>query len=315
MTVFLAQHYVAGGTGTRYAFDGWSNGEMSNRTTLLLNGPESVNAVWSKQYYLTGLAPYGSTSGSGWYNANSIASISLSTLVVPVNSTSRLAFLGWSNGGLTPNATAVVSEPTTVNALFGRQYLVTLAPEDSNGQNITSVGYYGISGQRSNSSAVFVFANRTYNVEYIYYKNVSIETNYQFSADSPQVIAFKTPTYNVAIQTQSVFGTPVNASLNITFKNGTNIGLYSGERGSLSFDDVPYGYVSGYADYLGFKESINLNNGASSYLTFFTASVVIYIVLGIALIVGISVVVAYYEKRREGRRAVRSKPGRRAGGR
>ena len=232
-----------------------------------------------------------------------------------MNSTSRLAFLGWSNGGLTPNATAVVSEPTTVNALFGRQYLVTLAPEDSNGQNITSVGYYGISGQRSNSSAVFVFANRTYNVEYIYYKNVSIETNYQFSADSPQVIAFKTPTYNVAIQTQSVFGTPVNASLNITFKNGTNIGLYSGERGSLSFDDVPYGYVSGYADYLGFKESINLNNGASSYLTFFTASVVIYIVLGIALIVGISVVVAYYEKRREGRRAVRSKPGRRAGGR
>lgn len=307
VAVYLPQNYVGGGYGTRLAFVGWSNGDLSNKTTLYLNGPESVSASWSKQYYLVVQSPYGKTGGGGWYNANSTANISVDTFAVQVNGSSRFAFEGWSNGDLTQNARVVVGAPTTVNAVFGMQYLVELAPMDSSGRNISDVGYYGISGQRTDSGSVFVFANRTYNIEYIYFKNVTIDTNYRFAVASPSLVAFRTPVYDVAIQTQSVFGTPVNASLNITFRNGTSLGLYSGEQGSLNFDDVPYGDVTGYANYLGLRESVNLSNGNNAYLTFLTASVVLYIVAGIVLIVAVSGIVAYYERKRMGAGASRDR--------
>jgi hypothetical protein len=306
--VYLQQNYVGAGPGSRFAFKGWSNGNVTNKTAFYLDSPESVSAIWGKQYYLDAKTPYGRTSGSGWYNSNSTANISLDTPIVPINNSARLAFSGWSNSNPSQSIRVFVSAPTTVNAIFGKQYLVTFAPEDSSGRNISSVGYYGISGQTTNSSSVFVFADRTYNIEYIYYKNVTIATNYRFETDSPELVAFKTPVYDVAIQTQSVFGTPVNASLNIAFDNGTKLSLYSGVQGSLNFDDVPYGYVSGYAEYLGFRENINTNNGNNSYLTFFTASVVIYIIVGIVLIFSVSMAVTYYERKRMNRGASKDKP-------
>ena len=298
VVVYIKQNYISAGPGSRFAFEGWSNGDEANKTTLYLDAPKSVGALWNEQYYLDAETPYGRTSGSGWYNANSTVKISLDTLVVPINSSARLAFSGWSNGNLSQSANVFVDAPIAINASFGKQYLVSFAPEDASGRNISGVGHYGISGQTTNSSSVFVFANRTYNIEYIYFKNVTIATNYRFETDSPERVAFKTPVYDIAIQTQSVFGTPVNASLNITFDNGTNLSLYSGRQGSLSLEDVPYGYVSGYADYLGFRESINADNGNNSYLTFFTASVVAYIISGIALIVAVSMIVAYIERKR-----------------
>ena len=298
--VHLRQNYVGIRPGSRFAFEGWSNGDTANKTSLYMDTPENIGALWGRQYYLGVKTPYGRASGSGWYNANSAVNISLDTMIVPINGSARLAFSGWSNGNLSQSARVFVNAPTAVNATFGKQYLVTFVPEDSGGRNISGVRYYGISGQTANSSSVFVFANRTYNIEYIYYKNVTIATNYRFETNSPERVAFKTPVYDIAIQTQSVFGTPVNASLNITFDNGTKLSLYSGGQGSLNLVDVPYGHVSGYADYLGFRESINTANGNNSYLTFFTASVVAYIIAGIALIVAISVIVAYLERKRGG---------------
>lgn len=299
-TVYLPQNYVGNGPGSRFAFEGWSNRNPLNSSSIRLNAPENISAVWSKQYYITVQTPYGNATGSNWYNANSTADISLTTLVVPINGSSRLAFSGWSNGELSPSNSFVVSSPTTVTALFGKEYLVSLVPEDSDGQNISAVKSYGISGQAVNSSSVFLFANKTYNVQYIYYKNVTIAMNYRFAAYSPQVVAFKTPVYNIAIQTQSVFGTPVNASLNLTFRNGSSLNTYSGTGGTLNFADVPYGYISGYADYLGLKENINTSNGNSAYLTFFTATIILYIIGGIVFIILVSRIVIYYERRRDG---------------
>lgn len=195
--------------------------------------------------------------------------------------------------------------PINISAIFNRQYLVQLAPQNSNGQNLTSVAYYNISGQTIDSNSTFLFTNKNYNIQYIHYKGVNISTNHEFTVDSPMLLEFRTPVYNIVVDTQSVFGTPVNASVNLTFKNNTHVTLHSGNNGTTSFENVPYGYVSGYADYFGIKENVNLQNGDSAYLTFLTGSLILYATIGILFIVAVAWLVEHYEKRRkpQGRRS------------
>ena len=244
-------------------------------------------------------AQYGGATGSGWYLAGSIVNISAETPTVPINQSSRFEFYGWSDGETPLTTEVTVYSPLNITALFGKQYLVSLVPENSNGQGISPVGYYNISGQQTDSNSIYLFSGKTYNIEYIYYKNVTIATDYHFTPSAPTTISFKTPVYDVAIQTQSIFGSTVNASLNITFKNNTHLMLYSGNTGTQNFQNVPYGYVSGYANYLGLRESINLADGEDSYLTFITTSLVAYIVAGILLIIAVARIAVYYERKRE----------------
>ncbi len=298
VTISINSKIITTGAGSRVVFAGWSNNASSNSTTIYLDGPKSVHAIWRRQYYLNATSVYGSTKGSGWYDANSTVNVSLSTTVVPVNQTQQLAFRQWSNGNLTSNIRVVVRSPVSISAVFETQYLVRLVPENSNGENLSNVGYYNISSRRVNSDRVFVFPDTVYNIQYFYYKGVIVVTNYRFNVKEPTTLNFKTPVYDIVINTQSVFGTPVNASLNITFKNNTNIKTYSGDSGNTTFHNVPYGYVTGYAQYFGLKQSVNLAYGVNSYLTFMTASLVALIVGGIAIIVAVAKITAYYESRR-----------------
>ncbi len=298
VTVAINSNIITTGVGSRVVFDGWSNNVSSNTTVINLDGPKSVYAIWRKEYYVNATTAYGGTTGSGWYNSNSTANVLLLTTFVPINQTQRLGFKQWSNGYSANSISFVVKSPISVSALFAKQYLVTLDPENSNGQNLTDVGYYNVSSERVNSNSLFAFPNTIYNIEYFYYKGIVVTTNYKFDVNSPSALKFKTPVYDISISTQSVFGTPVNASLNITFKNSTNIKTYSGNGGSAQFLNVPYGYVTGYAQYFGLKQSVNLAYGTNSYLTFLTASLIALIVGGIVLIVAVAQVTSYYQRRR-----------------
>jgi hypothetical protein len=297
-TVYLAANIVAIAPGKREVFTGWSDGEPTNETTLIMDGPRNVSALWKTQYYLNVASPYGNASGGGWYDANSVADISLSGLTVPINQTSRYAFYNWSNGNVLNRTAILVNSPIIVNANFEKQYLVSFEPEDSNGDEIGPIGYYNVSSKIVNGSTFFAFANKRYNIEYIYYKGVPLTTNYHFGVDAPTNLQFKTPVYDIAIQTMSVFGTPVNARINLTFKNNTKLDFISNSTGLNKFYDVPYGYASGYADYLGFRESIDISNGSGSYLTFLTNSLVFYIIGGILFIAAVAWITVYYERRK-----------------
>lgn len=296
-TLSINSNIIMTGPSTRAVFVGWSSNATSNSISVYLDGPKEVHAVWKIQYYLNATSQYGNATGSGWYYANSSATVSLQKTFVPINQTERLAFNGWSNGGLDNTINVTVGSPLAISAIFDKQYLVTFVPEDSNGNVISGVGYFNVSGKESGSNHVFLFPNFVYNIEYVYYKGTIVTANHKFSIDSPTTVAFKVPVYDIVVETRSVFSTPVNASLNITFKNRTNINTYSGSAGSWNFKDVPYGYVTGYAEYFGTRQSINLEYGANSYLTFLTASLIGLIVFGIALIVAIAKVTAYYENK------------------
>ncbi|MGI0100694.1 MAG: hypothetical protein ACREBH_03195 [Candidatus Micrarchaeaceae archaeon] len=297
----ISQNVVYIDNYTREVFSGWSNNASSGKAYIYLDGPMPIRARWTRQYYLNVSTPYGNATGSGWYGANSIANVSINEVTIPVNQTSRIAFKSWNNGYSSNSISVIVDGPAKLEAIFGSQYLVTLAPENSQGQGIGGVEYYNVSGMKVNSS-IFAFANTTYNIEYIYYKNTTITTDTRFAVNSPQTFRFKAPIYNFSIYTQSVFGTPVNASVNITFKNNTRVEAHTGSGGHLTFNNVPYGYVTGYAQYIGVRQSINLSNGVDSYITFFTVSLVAVIVGGMLLIVGVAKITAEYERRKRRRR-------------
>ena len=66
--------------GVKSIFVGWrgdATGE-SPRIEVLMNGPKNVEAVWKTQYYVKVVSEYGSVSGEGWYDAGSIATITVS---------------------------------------------------------------------------------------------------------------------------------------------------------------------------------------------------------------------------------------------
>lgn len=276
VTLYLSQNIIAIGSGSRVVFNHWSNNVSVNKTTIYLSMPESLHPVWNTQYYINATTPYGSVTGVGWYNANSIAAISLTRLIVPVNNSERFAFQGWSNGNPASNIQILVSSPITISALFKMQYLVTFLPENYGGQKISNVDYYNVSSSTVNSSA-FVFSNKTYNIEYLHYKGVNVTVNHHFEVDTPATVAFEAPVYNITIYTQSVFGTPVNASVNITFKNNTVLHTHTGSSGILRFYNVPLGYASGYAQYFGVRQSINLAYETGIDITFVDQSLVAFI--------------------------------------
>ena len=297
--VSISSNIINTAPGSRVVFAGWSNKAASNKTSVYLDAPKALRADWGQQYYLNATTQHGNATGSGWYNSGSIASVTLSMPIVPVNGTARFAFRQWSNGYTTPTFNIPVSSPLTLNAIYDRQYLVTFVPEDTYGQNLSDVNYYNVSSQQTTNSSLFVFPFTVYNIEYIYYKGLPVTVDHTFTISGPTHLTFKAPVYNVAIKAQSIFGTPVNASLNITFKNNTNVITSLGNNGTKDFYDVPYGYVTGYAEYFGLRQSTNLAYGTDSDLTFFTASLVAFILFGVVLIVAVAKITERYESRRK----------------
>jgi hypothetical protein len=275
-------------------FAGWSDGMQTNSTTVVMNAPKNMTVLWSTQYFVNVTSRYANTTGTGWYNRNSTANVSLNESSVKTGNESRLAFLEWSNDNANTSMQIVVDRPMALNAQFAQQYLVRLVVEDAYGTAINGVAYYNISSRRTSNSSVFVFSGKRYNVEYIYYKNTVITTDYALDVSSPETVSIKAPVYDVVVSARSMFGTPVNATVNATFKNGTVVLLNTGTDGVLMLHDVPYGYVMGDAKYFGLTEDISLSEGADASLTFVTPSLVIAILVGIAIIVLVSRISIHY---------------------
>jgi len=92
---------VGGSDGSRLVFTGWSvdGDNPGSAGGVQMNVPHTVTAVYKQQYYLTVVSDQGLTSGSGWYDAGSYASISVST---PSSSSYGVSvvFNGWQGSGV-----------------------------------------------------------------------------------------------------------------------------------------------------------------------------------------------------------------------
>ena len=130
-------------TGVRYVFVDWQ-GDYSGTSSsgqVTMNASKTVTAVYKTQYLLTVKSQFGSTTGSGWYDANSNTTVALNPTTYDLASGVRATFTGWSGDINTQSNTAqlTVNGPKTINANFKTQYLLTV--NSAYGQT-TGSGWY-----------------------------------------------------------------------------------------------------------------------------------------------------------------------------
>ncbi|MDE1810763.1 MAG: hypothetical protein KGH66_01860 [Candidatus Micrarchaeota archaeon] len=273
------------GYGRRVVFDHWSSGGTAPELRLVAAMPTDVMLYWDTQYMVNATTAYGNTTGSGWYDANSTARITLGTEFVPIGNGTRLGFKEWSNGNSTRNITISAGGPTFISAIYGRQYMVVPVAQDAYGDRLQGSVYYNISGALVGANGTYLFANQSYNIQYIDYKGAQVLVNRAIAPATSGMLYFNTQVFNVNITARSLVGTPLNASVELSFKNGSAYKGYAGSTGRLSFSQVPYGYVNGTAKYFGVAEGVSAQGGQNVYLSFFTPLVIAIVIAGILIIV------------------------------
>jgi len=107
------------GTGTRYVFASWSDGDTSVSRTISRGGVYTAN--YTTQHQLLIESAHGEPEGEGWYEAGSTTTISV------VSSEGRIirqVFTGWSGdfSGDKPTAQLIMNSPKTITANWRTDY-------------------------------------------------------------------------------------------------------------------------------------------------------------------------------------------------
>ena len=173
-TASLASGTVAGTTGTQYVFSGWSgaaSGTGLTSSSILMNGPKAVTALWTTQYFLTATSAHGTvttSNPSGWYNAGTSATATLASATAPGATGVQYAFTDWgtdaSGSALTSNA-ITMNAPKTATVNWQTQYNLTFTQSgvgtDYTGNLVTVNGNnYDLNGYSTwaNQNAVYTFS-------------------------------------------------------------------------------------------------------------------------------------------------------------
>lgn len=286
---------------TRAVFTGWSgfglgfyNGSK-NTVQLLLTANITETANWKLQYLVNVSSPYGKASGSGWYNASS-------TLYYNITSTSFthvgqvFRFARWSNGDARPSNSSSVNAPLNLTAIW--QYTVKLQGLDAYGQAI-GVSYFLINGKEYNSTPS-LGTNETSYITGAYYKGVLLPLSITVTPNSQSDISIPLQVYNLNLSTTGLLGVPINASVSLTFKNGTKTRVYSGSAGRVNLYNVPFGVANATISYFGVQESRQLSYGVTSTATFISFDNMVEFITLVLIAV-------YFLNRREKRREAKEK--------
>jgi hypothetical protein len=281
--VSLDENTVMLGAGKRVVFTGWSNGELSNNFNFVVLSPSNITAQWSMQYMVNGTTPYGNVIGNGWYNANSTATLSLSSPVVNATPTARTAFERWSNGDSNSPLEIKVGSPLLLSAMYSRQYLVNLEGEDAYGKGL-NISQFVVNGNNT-GAGIFAYPDKVYTVDNAYYKGVWLKSNDTISnVTRSYTNKVALPVYNITIGAYDYLDVPLNTTLNITFWNRTTLNTHLGPTGRIVIKDVPYGYAYGYESFLGELQSVNIAYGGTSTPTFLTPLITASILISIIII-------------------------------
>ena len=118
---------------TRVVFRGWSGDYLSKdaQISLVMDGPKHISAQYVTQYLLTVVSPVGNPQGSGWYDAGSSATFSVTSPATD----GVMGMLGgkhifdrWSGGSnaATTTASVMVDGPKTVTAEWRADYTMPI---------------------------------------------------------------------------------------------------------------------------------------------------------------------------------------------
>jgi uncharacterized repeat protein (TIGR02543 family) len=108
----------AGATGVQYVISAWTGDSTATTAsvTLTMDGPKTVTAQWTTQYYLTVISVRGTPTGQGWFDAGTQATFSVTSPVTEDGT--EYAFTGWSGDSTDSgkSATVLMDAPKTVEA-------------------------------------------------------------------------------------------------------------------------------------------------------------------------------------------------------
>ncbi len=245
---------------SRLKFKSWSNGINNANFSVKANGPLSMRALWSKQYFVSVSSEFGGINGSGWHDANTSIRLSIKNPYINMSSGRRKSFYSWSNNDTNSTITLNVTSPIKIYAEYANQSLINASGIDAYGNKIP-ISYFYIGGKRTNSTS-FVFDNIPYLITGAYYKGTLVGTSQKLYVSSPGQIQISLPVYNAVVRATDIFGIPMNVSLSIRFSNGSTENIYSGRNGTIVIPDVPYGYANVSAYYSGFRFNTEAYEGS-----------------------------------------------------
>jgi hypothetical protein len=133
---------VSGGPGTQYIFTQWTgdaSGSGSTSNPITMNAPKTGTANWKTQYELVCSSPYGTVTGSGWYDSGTSATCSVSPTTVSGGSGTQYIFTQWtgdtSGSGSTSNP-ITMNAPKTGTASWKTQFELTVESSPISGINV-----------------------------------------------------------------------------------------------------------------------------------------------------------------------------------
>ncbi|MGC8671342.1 MAG: hypothetical protein ACP5TJ_00400 [Candidatus Micrarchaeia archaeon] len=277
----ILNNAVYSGNSTRFVFEHWTNGNTKPSGIFVATQPLYVSAVYEKEFFVNITSQYGNVTGSGWLAQGSNDTVNVVEPYISVSAGERIAFVAWSNGSTKSSFEMLVEKPISLQAYFAKEYRVSLLAKDASGKNI-SVENYVVSGKSVNNTPYLQAGS--YSVTKAFYKGTQINITYSFAVSGPRLVEISLPVYPLEIYTKDLFGMPVNASISLSFANGTRANFFSGPSGVLYLADVPYGYASGSAFSL-FSEAFVAKNGVPVHLVFLSPqSLLVIIVIPLALI-------------------------------
>ncbi len=150
---------IPGGEGVRYAASP-AEGVMQ----VPIQTEQTI--IYTPQYYLTVVSPYGTTAGEGWYDEGAEAYAEVDPLVVPGEEGVQYVFTGWSGdatGETSPSDPIFMYGPKTAIANWKTQYYLTVISNPLGITEPTGSGWYDAGAEAEISTLTPVlFEGKTY---------------------------------------------------------------------------------------------------------------------------------------------------------
>lgn len=117
------EEIVSGGSGVRHLFVGWNDGSKVTHREVRITGPLTLLADYKTQFELVASSPLGEPVGSGWYDAEHVATVRIVDLFLLV-----FVFRGWTGSISSSNSTEriLMDGPKTIQAVWTVDYFRSL---------------------------------------------------------------------------------------------------------------------------------------------------------------------------------------------
>ncbi|MCL4387679.1 hypothetical protein M1567_00815 [Candidatus Marsarchaeota archaeon] len=277
-TISISTLNISTGPGVRYHFYGFGNISTEPKMSIKVTGPLNAEAIWKKQYLISGTTPYGNVTGSGWYDSNATARLSVSKTSQQINATVKKVFVSWSN--ISDNSTIQIMANRSVNltAIFGTAFKETIITKSESGSTIKPSLFYFDGKPFVNLTLFMLEGHDTIGPFEIDGVNVTPETS-SISVLAPGSIDILLPVYNVTVYASNIFGAPISGTVEARFQNGTVLQKRLNSNGTITFTGVPYGNVSGEIEYSGFSSKFSSSYSNGVRVKMVTPAIIIAIAL------------------------------------